>query len=271
RVRLAAGTPALAARVRVLLDGSAQLLMTDGALLDGKPAQAPSPWREGSQLAVGDILLELTSQRTARAPLTPAQDGLGLEFNRPPRFLPPAAGAKFRLPTPPVKPDKRPIPLLPILLVPAASAVIAIFVTHRWSFVFIALLSPIAALITQFGGRKQAMLKYLEKKEEYEQTLARVRADVDAAVLGEQHNLRLSLPDPAMLLQMAVQPSERLWERRWQDPDFLSVRVGTADLPSSISVDDPDQDEHRRSTVPTLNQVPVNVALRRAGVAGVAG
>ena len=271
RVRLAEGTPSLAARVRVRLDGGAQLLLTDGSLLDGKPAEAPSPWREGSQLAVGDILLELTSQRTARAPLTPAQDGLGLEFNRPPRFLPPVAGAKFRLPTPPVKPDKRPIPLLPILLVPAASAAIAIFVTHRWSFVFIALLSPIAALITQFGGRKQAMLKYLEKKEEYEQTLARVRADIDAAVLGEQHNLRLSLPDPATLLQMAVQPSERLWERRWQDPDFLSVRVGTADLPSSISVDDPDQDEHRRSTVPQLNQVPVSVALRRAGVAGVAG
>ncbi|MGI5453001.1 FtsK/SpoIIIE domain-containing protein [Streptomyces sp. CA-249302] len=271
RIRLAEGTPMLAARVRVRLDGSAQLLMTDMALLDGKPAEDPSPWREGSQLAVGDILLELTSRPTARAPLTPAQDGLGLEFNRPPRFLPPAAGARFRLPTPPVKPDKRPVPLLPILLLPAGSAAIAIFVTHRWSFVFIALLSPIAALVTQFGGRKQAMLKYLEKKEEYEQTLARVRADIDAAVLEEQHNLRLSLPDPATLLHMAVQPSERLWERRWQDPDFLTVRVGTTDLPSAVSVDDPEQDEHRRSTVPWLNQVPVAVPLRRAGVAGVAG
>ncbi|MEU6140854.1 FtsK/SpoIIIE domain-containing protein [Streptomyces sp. NPDC047081] len=271
RIRLAEGAPMLAARVRIRLDGSAQLLMTDMALLDGKPAEDPSPWREGSQLAVGDILLELTSRPTARAPLTPAQDGLGLEFNRPPRFLPPAAGARFRLPTPPVKPDKRPIPLLPILLLPAGSAAIAIFVTHRWSFVFIALLSPIAALVTQFGGRKQAMLKYLEKKEEYDGTLARVRADIEAAVLEEQHNLRLSLPDPATLLQMAVQPSERLWERRWQDPDFLTVRVGTTDLPSSVSVDDPEQDEHRRSTVPWLNQVPVAVPLRRAGVAGIAG
>ncbi|MFG2959293.1 FtsK/SpoIIIE domain-containing protein [Streptomyces sp. NPDC048291] len=271
RIRLAEGAPPLAARIRVRLDGGAELLMTDGALLDGKPAQDPGPWREGSQLAVGDTLLELTARPTARAPLTPAQDGLGLEFNRPPRFLPPAAGARFRLPTPPVKPDKRPVPLLPILLLPAGSAAIAIFVTHRWSFVFIALLSPIAALVTQFGGRKQAMLKYLEKKEEYDRTLARVRADIDAAVLEEQHNLRLSLPDPATLLQMAVQPSERLWERRWQDPDFLTVRVGTTDLPSSVSVDDPEQDEHRRSTVPWLNQVPVAVALRRAGVAGVAG
>ncbi|MGW1302378.1 FtsK/SpoIIIE domain-containing protein [Streptomyces sp. NPDC002514] len=271
RVRLAEGAPALAARARIRVDGGAELLMTDMALLDGKPAQAPAPWREGSQLAVGDILLELSSRPAARAPLTPAQDGLGLEFNRPPRFLPRAAGAKFRLPTPPVKPDKRPVPLLPILLLPAGSAAIAIFVTHRWSFVFIALLSPIAALVTQFGGRKQAMLKYLEKKEEYEGSLARVRADIDSAVLAEQHELRLSLPDPATLLQMAAQPSERLWERRRQDPDFLSVRVGTADLPSSIGVDDPEQDEHRRSTVPSLNQVPVAVPLRKAGVTGVAG
>ncbi|WP_327425613.1 FtsK/SpoIIIE domain-containing protein (plasmid) [Streptomyces sp. NBC_01230] len=271
RIRLPQGAPLLAARVRVGLARSAELLMTDTALLDGKPASGPSPWREGSQLAIGDILLELSSRQTARAPLTPAEDGLGLEFNRPPRFLPPAAGAKFRLPTPPVKPDKRPIPLLPILLLPAGSAAIAIFVTHRWSFVFIALLSPIAALVTQFGGRKQAMLKYLEKKEEYEQALAGIRADIDAAVLEEQHNLRLSLPDPAALLQMASQPSERLWERRWRDPDFLSVRVGTTDLPSSTSVDDPEQDEHRRNTVPWLNQVPVAVPLRKAGVAGVAG
>ncbi|WP_326803921.1 FtsK/SpoIIIE domain-containing protein [Streptomyces sp. NBC_01788] len=271
RIRLAGTAPTLAARVRVRLDGSAELLRADMALVDGRSATAPSPWQEGSQLTVGDILLELTSRQDSRAPLTPAQDGLGLEFNRPPRFLPPAAGAKFRLPAPPAKPDKRPIPLLPILLLPAGSAMIAIFVTQRWSFVFIALLSPIAALITQFGGRKQAMLKYLEKKEEYEQTLVRVRADVDQAVIEEQHNLRLSLPDPAALLQMAAQPSERLWERRWQDPDFLSVRVGTADLPSSSSVDDPTQDEHRRTTVPQLNQVPVATSLRRVGVAGIAG
>ncbi|WP_392838830.1 FtsK/SpoIIIE domain-containing protein [Streptomyces sp. LN500] len=271
RIRLAEGSPALAARVRLKLDGTAQLLLTNGALLDGRPVETTIAWREGSLLTVGDTLLELTSRWSARAPLTTAPDGLGLEFNRPPRFLPSAVRDKFRLPTSPIKPDKRPIPLLPILLLPAASAAIAIFVTKNWTFVFIALLSPIAALITQFGSRKQTMIKYLEKKQEFDSTLARVHADIDAAVLEEQRNLRLSLPDPASLLQMAAQPSERLWERRWRDRDFLSVRVGTADLPSSLSVDDPAQDEHRRITVPWLNQVPVAVPMREAGVTGVAG
>ncbi|MGW1504127.1 FtsK/SpoIIIE domain-containing protein [Streptomyces mirabilis] len=271
RIRLAEDAPAFAAQVRVRLDGGAELLASGGSLVDGKPAADGAVWREGSQLAVGDTLLELAARESATAPLTPAADGLGLEFNRPPRFLPASAGGKFRLPTPPVKPDKRPIPLLPILLLPAGSAAIAIFVTKSWTFVFIALLSPLAALFTQFGSRKQAMLKYEEKKEEYEAAAVRVRADIETAVLDEQHGLRLSLPDPASLLRMAAQPSERLWERRWQDPDFLSVRVGTADLPSSLSVEDPSQDEHRRATVPLLNQVPVAVPLRRAGVAGLAG
>lgn len=63
RIRLAGTAPALAARVRVRLDGSAELLRTDMALLDGRSATAPSPWQEGSQLAVGDILLELTSRQ----------------------------------------------------------------------------------------------------------------------------------------------------------------------------------------------------------------
>ena len=74
-----------------------------------------------------------------------------------PRFLPPAAGAKFRLPNPPTKPAKRPIPLLPILLLPIGSAIVTIIATGKWTFVFIALLSPIAALVSQFSGRKQAM------------------------------------------------------------------------------------------------------------------
>ncbi|WP_189269310.1 FtsK/SpoIIIE domain-containing protein [Streptomyces fuscichromogenes] len=270
-IRLTGDAPPRAARVRVRVDGSAQLSALEGVLLDGKPVPEDAAWQAGSQLEVGAHLLELTAQPTRRAPLTVAPDGIGLEFNRPPRFLPPAAGAKFRLPAPPTKPDKRPIPLLPILLLPAGSATVAILVTHRWSFVFIALLSPIAALASQFSGRKQAMVKYLQQKKEHEETLSRVKADINDAVLGEQLNLRLSLPDPAALVQMAAQPSERLWERRWKDPDFLSVRVGTTDLPSSLTVDDPTQDEHRRTTVPRLNQVPVAISLRRSGAAGFAG
>lgn len=271
RIRLVGGPPRAIARVRVRVDGTAELSLHESVLLDSEPVSGTVPWPVGSQLAVGESLLEFTSEQEAKAPLTTAPDGLGLEFNRPPRFLPPAAGGSYRLPVPPVKPDKRPIPLLPLLLVPAVSALGAMFVTGNWLFAFIAILSPVAALYTQFGSRKQTALKYEEKLREYEESLARVQADIRSAALEEQHNLRLSHPDPAALLQMAVKPSERLWERRWSDPDFLSVRVGPADQPSSLQVTDPTLDEHRRTIVPMLHQVPVVVPMRRAGVVGVAG
>ncbi len=273
RIRLArsAGAPPLGARVRLRLDGTGEIVEAENALLDGKPVQPQSPWKPGNQLAIGDTLLELADRQSDRAPLTPATDGLGLEFNRPPRFLPPAAGGKFRLPQPPVKPAKRAIPLLPILLLPIATSLVTVFTTGRLSFIVIALLSPIVALITQFGGRKQTIQKYEEDKTNFDEKVAQIQENIDAALRDEQRNLRLSLPDPASLLQMATLPSERLWERRFSDHDFLSVRVGTTDLPSATSVEDPGQDENRRTMVPWLSQVPISVDIRRAGVVGIAG
>ncbi|WP_440101395.1 FtsK/SpoIIIE domain-containing protein [Streptosporangium sp. H16] len=274
RIPLSPGAPAIAARVRVRVDRTVRVTAVEHVLLDGRElsgAEDWADWSEGSQLAAGDTLLELAVPTTARVPLTPAADGLGLEFNRPPRFRATSGAARFRLPGAPIKPEKRPIPLLPILLVPAGGALVSILVTGNWAFIFLALLSPIGALAAQFGSRKQTQLSYEQKLREYEESMTRVRADVDTAVLREQHVLRLSHPDPASLLQMASQPSERLWERRWQDPDFLEVRVGTADLPSSLTVEDPALDEHRRTTVPSLTQVPVPISLRGAGVTGVAG
>ncbi|MFC4533529.1 FtsK/SpoIIIE domain-containing protein [Sphaerisporangium dianthi] len=271
RIRLPAGAPQVAARARVRVDRTVEVTASGQALLDGKELSGSAGWPEGSQLAAGDTLLELAVPASRRVPLTPAADGLGLEFNRPPRFRAARGGGRFRLPTPPAKPEKRPIPLLPILLVPVGGALVAILTTGRWSFVFLALLSPLGALLTQFGGRKQTQASYEEKLREHEASLARVNEAVDTAVLKEQHTLRLSLPDPASLLQAASQPSERLWERRWQDPDFLDVRVGTADLPSSLTVEDPTLEEYRRTTVPRLTQVPVAISLRGAGVTGVAG
>jgi DNA segregation ATPase FtsK/SpoIIIE, S-DNA-T family len=45
---------------------------------------------------------------------------------------------------------------------------------------------------------------------------------------------------------IAARPRRRLWERRRTDPDYLVLRVGTADLPSRVELTDPEQDERRR-------------------------
>ncbi len=74
-----------------------------------------------------------------------------------------------------------------------------------------------------------------------------------------------------MVLTIASGPRRRLWERRRTDPDYLLLRVGTADLPSAVELADPTQDEHRRTVYWEVPDAPVTVPLRERGVIGVAG
>ena len=49
---------------------------------------------------------------------------------------------------------------------------------------------------------------------------------------GETEALRERWPDPAAVLLTALGPGRRLWERGPSHPDALTIRLGTADLPS---------------------------------------
>ncbi|MDP9792710.1 S-DNA-T family DNA segregation ATPase FtsK/SpoIIIE [Catenuloplanes nepalensis] len=272
RIRLAAPAPEIGPDVLVRADRRVFVLGDPdaagsrvGAGTDG------DEWPAGGQLVVGANLLELATELPRRAPLTRADGELAWEFNRPPRFVPTPSGGRFRLPAEPRKPERNPIPFATLLLAPAGAALIGILATGSWRFVFIALLSPVAALLTLFGSRKRGRVSFAEQVARYQETLARVRADADAAVLEEEKLRRHGYPDPAMLARIAMQPTERLWERRRADPDFLELRAGTADVPSGVTVEDPAQDEHRRSTTPMLDEVPVPLPVARRGVVGLAG
>ena len=73
------------------------------------------------------------------------------------------------------------------------------------------------------------------------------------------------------MLSISSGPRRRLWERRRADPDYLLLRVGTADLPSTVESTDPTQDEHRRRRFWLIPDAPVTVPLAERGVAGIAG
>jgi DNA segregation ATPase FtsK/SpoIIIE-like protein len=58
------------------------------------------------------------------------------------------------------------------------------------------------------------------------------RTGPDGGDGGEADALRERWPDPAAVLMTALGPGRRLWERGPAHPDALTVRLGTADLPS---------------------------------------
>jgi S-DNA-T family DNA segregation ATPase FtsK/SpoIIIE len=272
-VRLAdPAVPDRALRVVVGADAACTVCAHDGvsAQLDREALTSPSTWSPGGQVVVGSTLLELAAPTAPDAALEPSDDGAGFDYNRPPRLLPPVRQTKFRLPSPPHEPERRPLPII-MALMPMVMCVVMAMAFQRWFYLLFGLLSPVAMIGNYFYDRKVGRRSYYRQLEEYRERKERIEAEAHEALAIERRSRRSDCPDPAFVLLTAVGPRSRLWERRRHDPDHLLMRVGTADLPSEVFLDDPEQDEHRRTVTWTAPDVPVTIPLRDRGVLGVAG
>jgi S-DNA-T family DNA segregation ATPase FtsK/SpoIIIE len=188
----------------------------------------------------------------------------------PPRLLPPARVTKFQLPSPPGEAERRPIPLLMAIVPVLMGAGMAIFL-HQIYMLAMAGLTPVMLLGNHMSERRQGHKSHAQQLAEYREHKARIERDAADALEAERIARRDECPDPATVLSIASGPRRRLWERRRTDPDYLLLRVGTADLPSAVELTDPEQDEHRRQVFWSVPDAPVTVPLAQRGVLGVAG
>ncbi|WP_344659365.1 FHA domain-containing protein [Catenulispora subtropica] len=101
--------------------------------------------------------------------------------------------------------------------------------------------------------------------EQYERARAEADRRIAGALTTEARIRREAAPDPATLLVSAVRPDARLWERRPGEPDFLRLRLGTAALPSNVTV------VGGKAVQPRVPTVPVTVDLASCGVVGLVG
>ena len=256
----AAADPALRAAAPAKLEGTA----LDPAV------QTETPWPLGAQLAVGGTLLELVAYQPPDAALHRGEDGATLDYNRPPRLSPPERRTQFRLPAPPGERETRPLPIL-MMILPLGGAVAMAELMHEADFLLMAFMSPVMMLGNWLQDRKTGRKSHSRRLAEYRAAKAAVEADAGAALVAERQAGRAASPDPAAVLGIATGPRTRLWERRRTDPDHLLLRFGTADLPSAVVVEDPEQMEHRREVVWEVPDAPVAMSLRKHGVLGVAG
>ncbi|WP_406004011.1 FtsK/SpoIIIE domain-containing protein [Streptomyces sp. NBC_00987] len=273
RIQLRAeGLAKTAARLKVHADSTATVRSADqdGVTRDGTEARDWTTWPLGGVLAVGPALLELAAPSVPDAALQPSDDGVGLDYNRPPRLLPPPVNNRFQLPVPPGKPTRNKLQLI-LIFAPLMMAGVSFVIFNNPRFLVFGFLSPVVALLSQFSNKRRGKESYEDQLKEYEEKKAALEQDVDEAVLAEQHARRLAAPDPASALLIATGPRQRLWERRWRDGDFLLMRLGVADRPAYVELQDPAEPEHRRRVDRTTHAVPVTVPLRAAGVMGVAG
>ena len=234
------------------------------------PLTGPRAWETGASLVVGDTVLELADHEAPDASLSPSPEGATLDFNRPPRLLPPVRAHEFRLPAEPRTPTKQNFPLA-MMALPVVMGGAMFWMTGSPYSLLIMALSPLMALSNWWTARKSGRGQHVDAVRSFAERTARVESEAYAALTSESAARRRDLPDPATVLLFATGPRSRLWERRRTDPDWMLARVGTADVPSEVSLSDPARDDHERVQHWTAADVPVTVPLARVGVTGVAG
>ncbi|WP_336921807.1 FtsK/SpoIIIE domain-containing protein [Aquipuribacter sp. SD81] len=272
-LRLPGAPDAVLATLDVAVTGEVTVAPGDGTgavVLEGEPVTTPRTWSRGGVLRVGDSLVQLCAVDEPDAALHPSDDGAGLDYNRPPRLLPPERQTVYRLPRRPTAPHRRPLPVV-AALVPLVLACVMAFAFDRLFFLVFGVMTPVMLVANFFYERRTGRARYRTELKAYERRRGEVEADAREALVLERDARRHEAPDPATLLLTAVGPRSRLWERRRGDPDHLLLRIGTADLPSDVVVEDPEQHEHRRKVAETAPDVPVTVPLGERGVVGVAG
>ncbi|MCM8549245.1 FtsK/SpoIIIE domain-containing protein [Streptomyces sp. STCH 565 A] len=252
---------------KVVVHGDKEKVTLDGESVKDRDSEE---WPLGGQIGVGNSLVELARYVPPNAALKWSEDGVGLDYNRPPRLRPPQRQTSFRLPSPPREYEARPLPWL-MALTPLVGAVIAVAVFGRWYYLIMAGLSPILLFANYFNDKKHGRKSHAKQVKEYEEQKERIEKDARDALVAERDDRRQAIPDPAVVLSVGTGPRTRLWERRRTDRDHLLVRVGTGQLASEVVLDDPEQDDHRRQVTWKIKDAPVALSLRTLGVVGIAG
>ncbi|WP_369374190.1 FtsK/SpoIIIE domain-containing protein [Promicromonospora sp. Populi] len=272
------GLPAIA--VVVALDGGVRVRRLPDPRSAGRPVhldrseeplgEDEAPWPAGTQVRIGPSVLTVQPATRPDADLRPAAEPGHLDYNRPPRLLPPMPATHFRLPSEPAAPSRNPLPWLGMAM-PAVLGIVMAIVFQQPYYLMFALASPLMGLGNWWMQKRNGVVTHKDRLKQHAEERAALEEEVLDAVRREQHRRRVSSPGAAELRIIATTPTRRLWERRSTDTDHLTVRLGLADATSRVEVEDNEEPEHRRKTRATVRSVPVTVPLREAGVVGLAG
>ncbi|MFG1876671.1 FtsK/SpoIIIE domain-containing protein [Sphaerisporangium sp. NPDC049003] len=239
--------------------------------LAGEPVSGPRPWPDGAPLTCGNSVLVLRATEPPDAHLDVLPEG-GLAYNRPPRLRPAERRRRFEVPAEPTRGEGMRLQLLAACL-PALLGFTMAAVFHIWYYLLIALMTPVIMIGQWISDRRHGRRKYRQDMKAYRERLSAFEAAVEKARAVNELERRAASPDAAELLLTATGPRRRLWERRSHDPDALRLRIGLADLPAEIEFV-PERGASPDITLPELpvsGAVPVSLAMRRLGVAGMTG
>ncbi len=223
-------------------------------------------------------------------------------FNRPPRILRALPREEVVIPAPPQSVATGMNIQLAMVVLPVLTAVMYLIVMaarggqqgNVWlilPMVGVSFASAGLGIHNYFRQRRLREQKLREQAQSYDDALRLLRERL-AELHQQQRAIReANDPDLATLARIAEgeidaagnpQPAQRLWERRPTDDDFLAVRIGRGNLPTTVTIKPPQSNmleyraELRRAVdlaheFTVVADVPLTASLRAWGSLGVAG
>lgn len=252
---------------------------TNGTFIDGVRLTEPRQLQAGDIVEAGATLLAVRhGSKPAARRVTPDLEGR-VGFNRPPRITPPPQRATFTLNAPPARGDANRLPLASALVPLVLALILWRLMPDNPSFLVILALSPMMAIVSFVGDRRQGKRRATREEAAWRKNLDDLanRLSEDRAAASER--LRQAAPDLGELHKRAVGVTSELWQRRPIDHDFLLLRCGWGDRPWSpeLQREPGGAAELRREAdemlepLMVLPSVPLTVDLPRAGVVGFCG
>ena len=238
---------------------------TNGTKVDGRTVSSGGvTLRAGQLISIGDSLLTVAGPTDTPAALQPGGDGF-VAMLRPPRRPIVVPELEITLPVSAATMRPRGVQWITALLPAAAGGALAWF-AHSPQFLLFALLSPVMMISTALGDRAHWRRSRRKEAASFRQRRAAAARQISEGLAVEADSRRAAAPDPAAMLRQASLPGSRVWERCRADADLLRLRVGTAELPSSLMT----RSGSVLAPAGTVPAAPLCVDLQR-GPLGVAG
>jgi S-DNA-T family DNA segregation ATPase FtsK/SpoIIIE len=237
---------------------------SNGTLLEGLPVEStPLPLSLGQVVNVGGSYLSVNAVLPVDGALSNDGQG-GYVFNRRYRIRRTASSARIEFPTEPLEEEKAGFPwVMMVAPLVISGAMVALIPGHPLQYLAFAAMSPVMVVGSQMNDRRTRKRRHEKSQAAFTEQAQAANQQLNADLSEERARRRDDAPDPALLTLTAMGPRGRLWERRTSDVDYLSLRIGLAQLPSAIEL-------VNNAEVPPAWAVPVILPLPEVGVLGVA-